>query len=404
MGRDIVMSENEHRSLSVVWPEVEDGEGDDSEAMDVDDTQVGKMESEEDRATLQVMFYQSCQIPRLMKIAILVWYYGKVEGQTPSVITQNFESDARTYYKDAYNRILHYNAKDFALLLLACTVHWLPVQGFLLGSKFEVEELVNDAVIFPYIIDPNQPCCYVIPSIFWFGCSPHSEQGIKNQVRLVEEALKTLVPGLNFCNLRLSFSRFWTATSNLTELGKIWEDLIAASLASKYCLWKQLHPNDEICVLSDIYHIEKTAYASQLLSSLHVNFSQGIKYLDSEVSCSDMIDPAIYVNGEVTTAHHDIIIWASSKNVAIQCKHSLSVPTAAKVKKQLNGTEHLLWFSLGTNEDLPNPLKFKDKRVCKAIKGYKVVFLSGAGCVGPFNFDLCVLMKKLQATLLDRKG
>jgi len=171
-----------------------------------------------------------------MRICFEEWLRGKQASPQliPQYITMNFESEARSFYQDARERILNYTPFEFALMFLACSVHW-PVEYYLLGddspqqftqsssNKFNIKELVDKAVIFPYRISAmTQKCCYIMPSVFWDGVSS-SQADLRVTMRWndVKVELCKIVPGLDWQSLRHGFSSWWTSILNLTELGNL---------------------------------------------------------------------------------------------------------------------------------------------------------------------------------------
>jgi len=156
--------------------------------------------------------------------------------------------------------------------------------------------------------------------------------------------------------------------------------------------------------MSNIYAIASTAQAHTLVSSLTVDFSSGIQRPSNEVTIdTHPLLPAVYLNRRSPTAHHDMICYTTPGPAASQCKHSLTDPKGGDVAKQLAGTDILLWFYLGRDEDsnVP-PKKYNNEIVQQKMNEDKLGFLSGAGCASPFALDFLILMKKLVKSIHTR--
>lgn len=428
LGRAFTAHENHQGGKQVVWRDlnlteetVEDESGD---GMQVDEVDTSCEDDNNDLNlynTLSVnsvdqnlllsMLYQTCQIPRLMRFAFESWVKGKKASPEtiPQYVTGHFEDTARLYYADVCTKILSYTARQFALMLIACSVHW-PVTTYLLGPDtgirdarrevFSVRELVNSAIIFPYRISPtSDACCYTMPTIFWDNvASSQADMRVALRWNEVKTELGELVPGLQWQHLCQGFSNWWAASTSLTKLGVLYEDLVIASLAAKYALWKDCNgPASNLVSLKEIYAIDNTAQARDLVASIKVDLSQGICYPDLHAVTATMggLSPAVHVNRNFPTAYHDFIL-PSVPPTAAQCKHSLAAPAGTDIKPQLAGSDRLLWFYLGCDEDCTEPpKKYRIDDVQDKLDRHKLGFLSGAGCVGPFALDCLILMKKL---------
>jgi len=337
-----------------------------------------------------------------MKIAIQSWFQGKVKELDAFKIHEDFESKARIYYADACKFILQLSVREFSILLLACSVHWPWKGDYVAQTSLSAKNLVDAAVIFPY--SGSDHPIFVIPSIYWQGFAAHADIAVRAHWGEVVKELHSLVPGLEWKHLLISFEGWWTSALCLSEIGNMWEDLLAASLAVVYQLWQLENPGQASCALSQIYEIATKAQAFTLVDSMKVNFSQGIKYPDHEVTTNQNIGLAIYVNRNAPTSHHDIIMYSSPSPVAVQCKHSLQAPTANQLTQPLEGAQRLLWFYLGYDEDDSKPPKqFKGELIQSKIKAIELGFLSGAGCISGLNIDFLILMKKLVKTMQQKE-
>ena len=352
-----------------------------------------------DTVALFAMIYESCQVPCMMYIAFRTWYHGKTQNWDAHTITVQFEADIITYY-EATPTFMTYTTKNFALLLLACNTHQVPKNSYLLVGKFPVADLVDAGIIFPYSMDIDTLCSYVIPPILWQNMKSSKDQLVREKWEAVEIKFAEFVPGLAWRRLCTSFGRWWAASTNLTDMGNIWEDIVSTSFAVKYFLWKYENPDKSVVPLSKIYDLAPSAQAYALISSLKVDFTHGLKYPTNEAKVQSYLSnvPAVYVNRKRPTARHDILPFAM-KPTAIQCKNTLYLPEVNALKSQLKGKHCLLWLSPGLTEDHPNPpVAFQDRGLVGKIEK-KVGFLSGAGCVCPFTMDFLILMKSLLSQL-----
>ena len=108
--------------------------------------------------SLIAMIYEGRQIPRMIQIAVLMWYQGKRYNRTNPNVVENFYVMAREYYKDAQNAISNFSARDFAILILCCNTYY-KLHDYLPGTDITTQSLLEDALIFPYINGT-----YVVPA------------------------------------------------------------------------------------------------------------------------------------------------------------------------------------------------------------------------------------------------
>jgi len=286
----------------------------------------------------------------------------------------------------------NFTAEDLALLLLACSVHLVPQNGYLLPNKFSVTKLVDDAVIFPYTVDDDDACSYVMPGVLWRSLAMHTSPVVRDYWSSVQEHMREFVPGLRWDRFAISFSRWWLSVSNLTDLGHLWEDIVAASLVVKYML-RKLHVGRSTIRLSNIYDLAPKAHAAPVLSEIFVDLSQGLRYTKKEVTVKSKLEKCLYVNRCNSIAHHDLIAASTPLRTAIQCKNSLLAPRAEQLRAQM-GDHPLLWFAPGINEDNEDaPVQYQSMLIQEGLRAHKVGFLSGAGCVCPFTMDFLLVLK-----------
>ena len=377
---------------------------------------------DEDKFLLLAMLYQTCQVPRLMRFAIESWIEGKQHRRLPSTISDNFEAATREHYTDEHNILTQYTPEEVAMIFLACSTHW-PVTYYICGpdvefkpapsadpnqpkepqidprERFSIRSLVHKAIIFPYRISSNEKrCCYVMPIVFWRRVN-QAQQDLSITLLWFKarDELKKMVPGLSWTWLCPTFASVWLATLNLTQLGDIYEDIIAASLASKFRLLRQTKPDGTV-LLTDIYDIDSKAQAYPLVSSIPIDLSGGIEFPATEATATTH-RPAVQVNRNSPTAHFDMILPPP-----VQAKHSLTDPSGTDIAPQLEGTDCLLWFYLGCDEDHSDPpKKYRSPMVLSKMREHKLGFLSGAGCVSPLALDFLILMKKHVKAITARK-
>ncbi len=358
------------------------------------------------------MFYTCCQIPRLIRIAITEWIYGKHNSLSIQHITLNFEVTSRHYYKDTYAKIRGFSATESALM--ACSVHW-PVCNYLLedtskrpincnlpnfrGEIFNVQELVDAAIIFPYRINADEAeCSYVMPTVIWDSAQMSNMPKVSVWWESTKSILDELVPGMNWSHLHQNFTSSWHSAINLTVLGNIYEDLITSSLAAKYRLWKITHPEQTTnkIALQHIYKLGPKVQGRQLVLSISVDLSKGVLHPHQEATLQNSTANVVCVNRNCPTARHDAILDSDPGCTVLQLKHSLTATPAQDVKLQVEGVARLLWFHIGRDEDIVRPpKKHKVAEVQLAIQEGRLAFLSGTGCASPLMIDYLILMKKL---------
>lgn len=247
----------------------------------------------EDTSILFAMIYATCQVPRMMYIAVQSWYRGKVGGWLSETITNIFEEEVQRYYQA--NLIpSNFKAEDLALLLLACSVHLVPQNGYLLPNKlFSVTHLVDAAVIFPYTLDDTDVCSYVMPGVLWRSLATNASPTVRDYWSSVQEHMCRIVPGLRWNRFDISFSRWWRSASNLMDFGHLWEDIVvAASLVVKYMLHK-IRVGRSIIRLSHIYDLATNAQATPVLSKIFVDFSEGLKYPKEEATVDSKLEKCL---------------------------------------------------------------------------------------------------------------
>jgi len=204
----------------------------------------------------------------------------------------------------------------------------------------------------------------------------------------------TFVPGLRWERFAISFSRWWKCASNLTALGHLWEDIVAASLVVKYML-RRCWAKQPMLRLSYMYDLAPNTHAAIVLSGIYVDFSYGLKYPLKEITVTSKLEKCLYVNRCKLTAHHDMIAASSPLPTAIQCKNSMLAPRAEQLQSQM-GDHYLLWFAPGIDEDNKDaPVRYQSMLIQEGLRADKVGFLSGAGCVCPFTLDFLIVMKGL---------
>lgn len=265
----------------------------------------------------------------------------------------------------------------------------------LLPGKFRYRDLVNEAVIFPYEVQEGGRCSYTIPSVLFYSTDDHKADAVATHWKSVQEELAKKVPGLQWMQLFPTFTHWWWAALNIHDVGAMWEDVLASSLAVRYYLTSQCNPHGPWYKFTEIYQLEATTQGAQVLSSLEVDFHQGILRPSVEVNASTHLDSAIHINSKFPVAHFDIILQTKPLVAIIQAKNTLHRPKIAAIKKQAKGSHVLLWVSPGHDEDSAEPTKFKDAMIVSKLQQHRLAFLSGAGCVSPMNMDFIILMKHL---------
>jgi len=287
------------------------------------------------------------------------------------------------------------SVEDCAKLILCCSVHF-KLYDFIPSTKVKVSKLIDAAIIFPYIYSHT----YVIPVFFWVGEKKNKK--VPSPVNImwdkVNVLISKLVPGIVLDDLLVYSKKWWHDALDITELGVIWEKLLASSLAVKYYLNKLKDPSEKFLPLLKIYDLSDEGQAYSLLSKFLVNFSKGVIVSKKKTTVGDTLCPAVYLN-----PHHVIILPAKIKNttknrfesvnVTIQCKNSLTDPGGDVISKQL-GCDYLLWFFLGIDEDKNvTPKEYTEKKVKDALEKNQFGFLNGAGCVSPLSRDLLIVLK-----------
>jgi hypothetical protein len=312
---------------------------------------------------------------------------------TPHSVCLQFEQQARFYYSDACRLITRFTPSDFALLLLSCSVHYpLSTNSVILGTSLEVSELVHQALIFP-----TGKKTYSIPTFLWTRIEDDNESfdssGIIQQWKKIEDEMVRLIPNLKFSDLHLPLAVWFKAEHDQTEVGLLWEKNLASSIAVKYRLCAIAQKQKKISLE---LVIPKTG-----LKGFFVDFSDGIIAMNTETFVDADVSPAVIGNWGFSTSHHDIILFATPNNIAIQCKNTLDTPEGSVVKKQLGPKPKakperpakvatLIWFSLSSR--VP---EFKVPEVKDAIEKKRLVFQNGEGVVHPLFLKTLKLLKEI---------
>jgi hypothetical protein len=257
-------------------------------------------------------------------------------------------------------------------------VNYTPVdKNFLLPDQFSFNDLMDASIIFPYSVS-KEHCCYTMPSVLFLSMQRASSDNpaIANHWAAIKVALQELVPGLRWQHLFPSFTTWWKASLNAYDLGRMWKDVLSASLAVCYYLHMQrLASADGWCKFSDMYKLSQQAQAWEAISPISVNFRQGVVRPAKEVDAKTRnLKDAVHLNCATHQARFDIVLRSQPAAVVVQAKNTLFEPTTAKIASQARGSHVLLWFYPGRDEDT-----------------------DGAGCVSPLNMDFFILMKNLAA-------
>jgi len=202
-------------------------------------------------------------------------------------------------------------------------------------------------------------------------------------------------------------------------MGELWEDLVVASLMAMYTI-ARISLNKDSVLFINMYYLPATSKAYNVIKDIRVNLSRGICYPENEASVETVSseDCQIYFNKNIHNAHHDIILPAKPVNLAIQCKNSLSIPTAISIESQLkkdppkNTKEKkrsskkdppketieemddrdsfkLLWFYVGSDDSSAgSPADYRSNEIFDAIRFQQLAFLSGRGCCSPNIWSL----------------
>jgi len=286
------------------------------------------------------------------------------------------------------------------MLMLSCSVNFaMSGSGIIPSTALSVKDLIDVSIIFRYI-----ESSYVIPAFFWLGLEKIKKRTEEMDLVLkkwdtVLNVMANLIPGLEFGDLYIFYTKWQTGAYNLHHLGLVWEKLIASSLAVKYYL-HTLGTAGPI-PMTTMYSLGPNAQAYQMLSQLSVNLSGGIITPMKEVRALQQLQPGVYLNSNSTTAHHDIILSGTQKtpNIAVQCKNSLTDPYGSTIEKQLSGCEKLIWIYPGYEEEQKEPPKqYQVEAVKNALEHRKLCFLNGAGSASPLAIDLILQLKELFKT------
>jgi hypothetical protein len=362
LGQAIVRTLNLNNQKNVIWPGEED-------------------------YTILTMVYETCQIPRLLKFAIMEWYSGMINENTKPFILEAFWTKAEQYYSDALEGLRSLDTRDLALLLLCCGVYF-PIQenDCFPGTELLPKILIEEAVIFPYFGDT-----YVIPSFYWKRIEKQQNQ----KFQTVNQIVHQLIPNIQLSNLTIPLKRYLEEVNNDDDLGSMWETIVASSLVVKYkLLCIKLNITDTLLYLSSIIDIDPKAQAYKIIQKFQVNFSEGLILVNTEVSCKSKFRKAVLLNSKHHQAHYDFIICSQPFNIACQCKSAINDPEGNIIAKQLDEEVTLLWFYPGMYEDkIEVPKFYKELTVVKAINENRIGFLNGAGFVQSLAIDLIRLLK-----------
>ena len=287
------------------------------------------------------MIFETCGIPRLVKIAAVQWHAGMVNGATPSTWMENFFLSCRSYYGNVELQLPNFESRDLAMLFLCCNcqISLLP-DSIIPGTTLLVRDLVDSAMIFP----SSRKLNYTTPPMFW-PTAVHNNGSPKWAEVLT--AISAFVPGLNMRHLLISnqaWTKALTSKSPLKQLGCLWENLVASALVVKYKLTSLVAARPQV-PFSSVYEIGDNGQAAELLRNLNVNWSSGIKRpskQEGEATTENIQQHCVAVNSTFPTAHHDIVCSvipdpssAYLDAVAVQCKNSLSKPGGKAVADQL---------------------------------------------------------------------
>jgi hypothetical protein len=342
----------------------------------------------------EAIYFESCQIPRLLKIGILAWHQGKHVGNHASWILDTFYTESERYYLDTMDYITKLDTHSAALLFLSCSVNF-KLTSTVPTTQLSIQELEDQSIIFPYIDNS-----YVIPIFFWLRLKSANEK-VYNKWKAIQQEMEKLVPGLILDDLYIYTHKWFEQSLLLTDLGLLWEKLIVSSLAVKYYL-THIKDNRDYLFLSEIYELDDGAQAKPILSKFMVNFCDGIIRQKKEILWNESsLLKAIYHNIEFQNAHHDIILAAKEYdgtkmvecNIAVQCKNSLIKPKAGAISSQLT-CDYLLWFYPKCHADHP-PKNYTTNDVKKALQNKRLGFLSGCGCASILYVDLIRVLKKM---------
>jgi len=236
----------------------------------------------------------------------------------------------------------------------------------------------------------------VIPTFLWSALEKEKIEYSTERIRWaqVKKEVQILVPGLEFSDLHITLDKWYHNLTDLRAAGDLWEKAVASSLAVKYKLL-QIQEQTDFFSLASIISVSQKSQAFNVLSRHAVSFSDGLKFPDTEMTCENVEEDAVYINSNIQTAHHDIIL---SSKVAVSCKFSILDPTGPTIADQLEGCDTLLWFYPGCNEkDSQPPKEYRTEIVTQALRDCRLAFVS-AGCVNSLTVELVRYLKESLTT------
>lgn len=151
--------------------------------------------------------------------------------------------------------MLKYTTDQLIKIFLSCGVHWVvsDENSMVPGTNISWDELIQEAVIFPYIDK-----CYVIP--FWLIWNPKvssdSLLAIEDKKSDIKKQCRLMIKGFDIENLFLTYDML--CKFDIYHLGIQYEILFASSLAVKYFLRLLVQPLTKYLKFQAIYDLTRT--------------------------------------------------------------------------------------------------------------------------------------------------
>jgi len=264
----------------------------------------------------------------------------------------------------------------------------------------DISELMDHALMFPWVEERSKDTLFFAPSYFW------QDLPIKHPSKWEEVTvyINQLIPGFDLTKLCISSSSFINASLNPDIMGRLWQDLVVASLMARYTI-ARMSLESKTVPFTNMYYLPAKSKAYNVIKDIKVNLSTGICCPQEEASVVTVSseDCSIYFNKNIHNAHHDIILPAKPVNLAIQCKNSLSITDTKSIESQLylpkqkspikkkdDRTFKLLWFYIGEDDfSEGSPVEnCRSVEIFDAIRFEQLAFLSGSGCCSPNIWSL----------------
>jgi len=230
-----------------------------------------------------------------------------------------------------------------------------------------------------------------MPLLWWVNILQDDVHTLKHW-NTVNIEVSNIIPGLQLEHLHVSPSDIAKLQLHDTDMGHVYETLLAASLAVKFQLLKLQYPTQKL-VLSDIIDVLPYSFYST-----PIDWSEGVCFPAIEAKIGSSQLRAICVNTKIHKAHHDIIV---SNEIALSCKYSMTWPKPDVIIAQMDGLqkEHrLLWCFLGADRTTK---QFEHEKVRDYIMNGKLAFVSGSHVISDVTISL---LKSLKLVYEEKRG